>query len=284
MAPATGLLALIAFAAPPASGAAAPGDTVPEDTYADPAVEALILRAQAARSRVDSTIQSLQLTFRERLYAGVSAERFRRERALYRQERAARVRLERDGDRVVRWLGARSGTPFGDAAVSLDDEDFDFLRPDADRLFLQGSWAVHPLADSAAAHYRYRSGDTLRVRLPALDRTVTLVEAVVEPREARFDLVAGSLWFDEESAQLVRAAYRPARHYELPGDELEGLASLLEPVTATIDYLTVDYGLQELRWWDASRCPPPASAGRGWTRDPASSATTGSRAPAWRSG
>lgn len=225
-------------------------DTVLADTYADPEVEALIRRAKAVRSRVDSSVRSLDVTFRERLYAGVSAERFRRERGLFHRERAARVRLERDGDRTVRWLGARSGTPFGEERVSLDESDFRFLRPDSDRLFLHGSWAVHPLADSAAAHYRYRSGDTLRVQIPALDRTVTLVEAIVEPREARFDLVAGSLWFDQETAQLVRAAYRPARRFELDDEDIEGApASLLEPVTATVDYMTVDYALRELRWW-----------------------------------
>lgn len=242
----------VATTSPPAAAIAQ--DTVPADTHADPSVRRLLLRAREARGRRDTAIRAHEVTWRERIYFGLTADRFRRERGLFHQERAARVRWAADGERAIRWLGVRRRSPVGGAAVSFVEE-FDFLDPASDRLFLGGGrWAVHPLADSAVHHYRYRSGDTLRIRVPG--RSVTLVEAIVEPREARFDLVAGSLWFDEESAVLVRAAYRPARAYDLELDEPEEAAevpSLLRPVRAEVAYLVVEYGLQELTWWLPSR-------------------------------
>lgn len=224
-------------------------DTVPDDTYADPQVRRLVREARAVRERRDTTLRSHEVTWRERVYIGVSSERFRRERALLHQQRAARVRWSLAGDRTVRWLGTRRQSPVADTRVEFTSE-FDFLDPGSDRLFLGGGWAVHPLADSAAFHYRYRHGDTLGIR--TADRRVTLVEVVVEPREARFDLVAGSFWFDADSGVLARAAYRPAKSYDLEQDDpedAEDVPGLLRPIRAAVDYVVVDYSLQELRWW-----------------------------------
>lgn len=224
-------------------------DTIPDDTYADAQVRRLVREARAARERRDSTLRSHEVTWRERVYIGVSSERFRRERALLHQQRAARVRWSLAGDRTVRWLGARSQSPAGEAEIEFTSE-FDFLDPGSDRLFVGDGWAVHPLADSAAFHYRYRHGDTLGIR--TADRRVTLVEVVVEPREARFDLVAGSFWFDADSGVLARAAYRPAKSYDLEQDDPEDaqdMPGLFRPVRAAVDYVVVDYSLQELRWW-----------------------------------
>lgn len=254
-APAPAAFPAVAFATVARAGAGAfTADTVPYDTYGDPRVRRLLRRAREARGRRDTAIASHEVTWRERIYFGVTADRFRRERGLFHQQRAARVRWAADGERTVRWLGVRRRAPVGGAAVNFV-EDFDFLDPASDRLFLGGgNWGVHPLADSAVHHYRYRSGDTLRIRLAG--RSVTLVEAIVDPREARFDLVAGSLWFDDDSGVLVRAAYRPARDYDLELDEPEEadeVPGLLRPVRAGVDYLVVEYGLQELTWWLPAR-------------------------------
>jgi hypothetical protein len=208
---------------------------------------------------------SFELTFRERLYAGLSGQVVRRERAMYHQERAARVHWKANGDRVVRWLGLRRGVPIAGVRVEVEDDpaqddafdmDFDFLDPAEDRVFLGSDWALHPLADSATSHYRYRSGDTLRIRLPGAGRTVTLVEAIVEPREARFDRIVGSLWFDDQTAVLARAIYRPARDYDFISEEpedSEDIPGFLQPIKASIEYVTVDYGFQELKWWLPNR-------------------------------
>lgn len=237
-------------------------DTLPADTYLDAAVRTLVERARAARGRMDSTLQSFEVTFRERAYLGLDAERLRRERLLFRHERAARVHWRQGNERVVLWLGIRQQSAFG--RVEEDPEvTFAFLDPSSDRLFLGDAWAVHPLADTAAVHYRYRSGDTLQIHLPALDRAVTMVEVVVEPREARFNLVAASLWFDEQTANMIRAVYRPARDFDLEKDqpeEADNVPRFLKPIRFATDWAVIEYGLQEFQWWLPSRM---AFKGRG---------------------
>ncbi len=255
--------AFLLFTSVLAAGGGTAVDTL--DVYQDAAVRLLVSRAREARSSQATGFGSFEVTFRERLYAGLKGEVVRRERALFHQERAARIYWKENGDRVIRWLGARRGVPIVGARVELEedpatddlfDAKFEFLDPTSDRIFLGSDWALHPLADTAALHYRYRSGDTLQIRFGGMDRAVTLVEAVVEPRESRFDRIAASLWFDDETAVLVRAAYRPARPFDLELDEpedAEDVPGFLRPIRVAIDFITIDYGFQELRWWLPNR-------------------------------
>jgi len=258
-------------------------DSLPDDTFGDPNVAALIGRAIAARGRDVSGIRSYEGLMREHLYVGLTARGFRRERGLFEQERVARLRWSADGERAIQWIGARQAIPvFGAdtrrraAAAAgkaketgeqmqheLRDQLPDELLNDAelpafafdpggDRLVFGGDWALHPLADSALADYRYFSGDTLRISLPSENRQVVLYEVKVEPRRADFHLVAGSLWFDAETASLVRATYRPARPFDLSLDEPEDagdVPGILKPVQAEISYVTVEYSLQEFKYW-----------------------------------
>ncbi len=247
---------------PESSGAI---DTVPRDAFADPGVGDLIERARTARHARATGLESFEVTLRERIYAGLGGAFTRRERAMFHQERAARVYWGREGRRIVRWLGVRRGVPILGLGVEFEEDlraddafdlEFEVLDPSEDRLFLGSDWALHPLADSAARHYRYRSGDTLRIRFPGSDRTITLVEAIVEPREARFDRIVGSLWFDRDRALLVRAVYRPAIEYDFDREEPEDareVPGFMKPIRATVEYITVDYGMQELRWWLPNR-------------------------------
>ncbi|MDH3735074.1 MAG: hypothetical protein OEU54_16210, partial [Gemmatimonadota bacterium] len=237
----------------------------PDDAYADAGVRDLIIRAKRERYARAEGLQSFELKFRERIYAGLGGNIIRRERAMFHQERAAEVFWGADGERIVRWLGVRRGVPIAGIGVEFDqnprsddafDLDFDFLDPAEDRVFLGTDWALHPLADSAAYHYRYRSGDTLRIRFPGSDQTVTLVEVLVEPREGRFDRIVGSLWFDRDQALLARAAYRPAIDYDFDREDpedAEDVPGFVKPIRASIEFITVDYGLQELRWWLPNR-------------------------------
>ena len=277
----TSLVALCLGLALRPSVGASQTDTTRDPTFRDEAARALIMRARAARERDVSGITSYEGVLREHIYVGLTALRFRRERGLFEQERVARIRWSDDGEEAVQWLGARRAIPIVGADTrrdaieaqgsvrgarqevraelrrdlpdellgSSDLSEFP-LDPGGDRLAFGGDWAIHPLADSADAHYRFSSGDTLRIRLP--DREVVLYEVRVEPRRADFHLVAGSLWFDSETASLVRATYRPARPFNLLLDEpedAEDVPGFLQPVEAEMTYITVEYSLQELRYW-----------------------------------
>ena len=196
----------------------------------------------------------------------------------------ARIRWDREEGRTIQWMGERSEVPIlgpgGSLGMSQGNEEsqrsinlafragsasdstearlqeallqnlspFIFsYRPGDDRLVLGEAFALHPLADSAALHYRYRPGDTLRVHLPSEGRTLTLAEVRVEPREARFRLLAGSLWFDLETGTLARATYRPSRPYDAE-EEGEDLPGFLAPLQVDFDYFTMESSLQDFRW------------------------------------
>lgn len=238
----------------------------PPDTFRDAGARRLVLRAREARHREVQGISHYEAVLRQRAYLGLRAAAFRRERGIIEEERVGQVRWEQEGEVTVAWLGGRRSVPFvagsGAAEESIQrDLARDLLRggdvgpvlagPGDDRLAFGGNSMLHPLADSAGRHYRYSSGDTLRLGLPD-GRTVTLVEARVEPREARFDRVAGSLWFDDDQGGLVRATYRPARPFDLevdePGDASD-VPGFLKPIRAEIRYVTVDHSLHDFRWW-----------------------------------
>ena len=284
--------ALFTFLAALSTTPAASQDTTPPDTYTDAGVEALVTRARAVRHRTAEGIESYEGTLRQRIYVGLTALRFRRERGLLEHERIANIRWSADGSRVIQWIGMRSAIPiagldtgkpgehpavriaYSDSAGSisagtganeelaedmatdlLDETDmpgFDF-DPGGERLkFGDDDWALHPLTDTAALHYRFASGDTLTIDLPANERDVVLYEVLVEPRRADFNLVAGSLWFDAASASLVPATYKPGRLFNLaidePGDA-DDVPGFLQPIEADIDYVAVEYSLQELQYW-----------------------------------
>ncbi len=240
------------------------------DTFGDPGVRDLVGRARAARRRERGGIEHYEAVLRQRAYVGLRGGTFRRERSVIEEEKVARVRWERAGEVTVAWTGARRTVPLvaggGEAADDIQEDLAEdlldeadpgpiLLDPGDDRLTFGGNWALHPLADSAGLHYRFTSGDTLRVALPD-GRTVTLVEARVEPRESRFDRVAGSLWFDLEQGNLVRASYRPARPFDLDLDEpedAEDVPGLLKPIRGEIRYITVDHSFHDFRWWLPSR-------------------------------
>ncbi len=248
---------------------AAPADTVPDpDAYADPGTAQLMEQARVAYARADLGLDSYEARMWERIRVQVAGGPLRRTRELFQEERAALVRWESDGSRTIRWEGARRDVPVAGRRSADDDEQARelasalrdatgspvplFMDPGDGRvLFGGGHWALHPLADTAHHHYRYSSGDTLRITLPADDRTVTLVEARVEPRRTDPRLVSGSLWIDAGSGSLVRAAYRPARPFELVADLGDGGRGswLLPKVRLAVEEAVVDHGYHDLRWW-----------------------------------
>ncbi len=293
-------LALMFLAFPPSEMTAqdAPSRPLPPDTYADVHVETLLRLARDARGEIVEGLESYEGRMWERAYVGLSAARFRRERGLFRQERSALIRWTREGEHTVLWEGARRDVPIvglssatsdtaggetGRAGGMAESLARDLSReavppplqfdPGSDRMFFSGdNWAFHPLSDSAGLHYRFHSGDTLRIRIPEREAPLTLAEVRVEPRRAEFQLLTASLWFDTESGSLVRAIYRPARPFDLALEEPEDASEVpgfLQPIRAEIRHITVDHGLYEFRWWIPRRFSfeGEAQVGR-WARFP----------------
>lgn len=240
--------------------------------YDDAAARELVTRAREARLLQDTTLTSYDATTFQRISAGMGLRRFGRERLLYRSETATRVQWRRDEGAVVDVLGARQATPAGGGALRVEVGDdtgaipyhpgqetlwFPEGRIRADVNELDG--VVHPLARGAEAYYRYRTGDAVTVRLGD-GRSIRLREIEVRPRQPRWNLAVGSLWFDEATAQVVRGVYRLSAPLEIwnvvaeldsaESDEVpRWVRTLVNPLRASVGAVTVEYGLEGGRFW-----------------------------------
>jgi hypothetical protein len=118
---------------------------------------------------------------------------------------------------------------------------------------------VHPMAEGAEAYYTYRTGEPVSIRL-ADGRVINLRELEVRPREPKWNLMVGSMWFDAASGQLVRAAYRFAVTMEIDqfvkdqdprafDDVPAWVKPMIFPMRGTVNAVTIDYALFGGRFW-----------------------------------
>ena len=248
--------------------------------FDDTAARVLLGQARAARMRQDSTLTGYDATAYQRISVGMGLRRVGRERLLFRREVAARVRWQRDVGAFVDVLGGRQALPMvqgrSSAKVNVEaemgDDDYGDVPipyyPGQETLWIGSEMAkmevndrelVHPIADGAEAYYKYAIGDSVVFRLPD-GRTIRLRELRVRPREPKWNLGVGSLWFDASTAQLVRAVYRLSVPMDIWQVALEEDSTAMDdvprwvkpaltPMRATVSAMTVEYGLQEGRFW-----------------------------------
>lgn len=266
------LLLIAAIQAGTLNGATAAADTLnlePDSAamataYADDTTRDLVRLARGQHGVIDASVFHYTASSRQRLSVGVHA--LRRDRMLYRRETASRIEWWRTRPGTVTVEGAREVVPvaFADARVPEDLEAWarGFIpRPGDDRLWVSPSgagFAWHPLVENGEALYRYAIGEATTIRLPD-GREVRLVELRVTPRERHVRLITGSFWIEMDNYAVVRAVFRPAREFDLerdlpemaPGEEEEtdDIPGLFKPIRFDVRYITVDYGLWEMRWW-----------------------------------
>lgn len=243
--------------------------------FADPGAAALFGRARAARLNTSNAIRSYTAVVRSRIAAGMRMPL--KDRTLFRQEAAARVRWSRDAETVVQILAARTQDPGGVSApdgisgIGIDE----LFDPNEDRMYFgmgddddddndhpddgdDEYWIEHPLGEAAERHYRFESGDTLTVHLQD-GRTVRAIELRVTPRRDDPHTVRGTLWIDAESGALAQAAFRLARTVDIlrdtnaldedEEDEIGKIPGFLKPFEFDITLMTVEYSLWEMEHW-----------------------------------
>jgi hypothetical protein len=238
--------------------------------FADPGAAALFGRARDARQRTDEALRSYTAVVRSRVAAGMRMPL--KDRTLFRQETAARVRWSRDAETVVQLLAARVQHPGGvEAPRSVSGFGVDQLfDPSEDRMYFgmgrrndepdddDDFWIEHPLGDAAERHYRYASGDTLTIRLQD-DRVVRAIELRVVPRRDDPHTLRGTLWVDAATGALVQAAFRLARTVDILRDlavldeddarDIGKVPGFLKPFEFDISLMTVEYSLWEMQHW-----------------------------------
>lgn len=243
-------------------------DSLATDTFADAASRDLVLTARRSLSEGGRGLTSYEARMTERVRVGVSVGPglSRRGRTLYHRERVAQVWWSQDETGVLKWIGERSEQPAlgeddkGLFGLDIDVEDelsLDDIRapipfdPYGDRMDLLDANFIQPVSREGLTVYRFSAGDTLRLSLPD-GNTIVLAEVLVQPRFEAWETVAGSLWFDADSGRLVRATFRPSgiwdHDVQEPGD-LDDVPGILKPAVGRVDFIVLEYGLYEQRYW-----------------------------------
>ncbi len=236
--------------------------------FANEGARELLQRARAARFRQDTSLIAYDATAYQRVSVGMGLRRFARERLIFREEEATRVQWHRDRGVLVDVVGRRQASPSGGVTVNdggsvpipyVPGQETLWIGSGIPRVEVDDRGPVHPLAEGSEAYYRYSIGDSVAFRLPD-GRTIRLREMRIQPRQPRWNLSVGSLWFDLEEAQLVRAVYRLSVPMEIwdvvreseddDDDEVPAaVKALLNPMRATVSAVTVEYGLEAGRFW-----------------------------------
>jgi hypothetical protein len=244
--------------------------------YKDPPARDLLLRARAARLTQDSTLTGYDANSYERMSVGMGFKKIGRDRLLMRGERASHVMWQRGKGAIVDVTGQRSVFPMmdgvgkGDIDITGEIGDIPYA-PGRETLWIGSGLAkahvsenemIHPLAEGAEAYYTYSSGDSVSFQLPGGQR-LQLRELRIRPRQPKWNVGVGSLWFDAATAHLVRAVYRMAQEMDImavaketseeekdPDEEIPTwVKPMIMPMKANVSAVTVEYGLHEGRFW-----------------------------------
>jgi hypothetical protein len=243
--------------------------------FKDSRARDLLLQARNARLIQDSTLTGYDANAYERISVGMGFKRIGRDRLLMRAERATHVMWQRDKGALVEVKGQRSAFPMmegmGDGDVNLCCGGDIPYSPGRETLWIGSGLAkadvsedeiIHPLAAGAEAYYTYASGDSVSFQLPGGQR-IELRELLIRPRQAKWNVAVGSLWFDVSTAHLVRAVYRMAQEMDImavaketsedtknPEDDIpRWVKPMITPMKAMVSAITVEYGLHEGRFW-----------------------------------
>jgi hypothetical protein len=246
--------------------------------FKDAQAKSLLTRARIARLSQDSALVSYDVNSYQRISAGLGFSKLGRDRLIFRTEHAGRIRWQRDVGIWIDVTGARTVLPgipdIGEkeARKGIAQAGNEMLPvpyfpgyeplwagPEAARVTVDDNGPVHPLAEGSEAYYTYRTGDSLTVTLPD-HRVIHLRALDVRPREPKWNLVVGSLWFDEASGQLVRAAYRFAVPMGVDEFVLEQdptafddvpawIKPMMFPMHGEVSAITIEYGMYGGRFW-----------------------------------
>src|ERR1700704_4041078 len=243
--------------------------------FKDPGARDLLLRAREARLTQDSSLTGYDASAYERMSVGMGFKHIGRDRLLMRSEQASHVIWQRGKGAIVDVKGRRSVLPMiegvGDGDINLGSDIDVPYAPGREALWIAGDLAkanvneneiIHPLANGAEAYYTYQSGDSVSFQLPGGQR-IELRELRIRPRQPKWNVAVGSLWFDAATGHLVRAVYRMAQEMDImavakeaneeehdPDDDIpRWVKPMITPMKANVSAITVEYGLHEGKFW-----------------------------------
>lgn len=199
------LVSLLVAAGNPAA------DTLP--TFATPATRELVLRGMARHRDQDTLVADYQARFRYRLSFGFGKRTWEKVLTAAVEEQEGQVQWQRPNDLKVDIQGRRSESRRAELDLkSIFDRPWFVPRQVGDSVRAFGNdfpsrAALHPLAADGPQWYRYAITDSITVRDPT-GAEVHLVAVQVMPVHPGGALVAGTLWLDATSAEVVRFSFR----------------------------------------------------------------------------
>ena len=242
-------------------------------TFRDAATAQLYALARVRHVRQDSMVHDYQAVVRTRLEASYGRSRFARLTTLIAHETVAKITWRRPNDLKVEVLGARGRAPIvrmlgaiGDVGEDIDEDlrsqlvmDRPWFIPRAlgDSIRVMGvpdQAVLHPLASRATDHYRFAIVDSVTIVMP--DRRVQAITMHVEPKRYGPALMAGDMWLDTKTGDVVRIRMLFLGEYlwdQPEGDTPEDSAEARHDNEVAQRFLSVEaeieYALIDQRYW-----------------------------------
>jgi len=227
--------------------------------YADSATAELVRLGRLRHAAQDSAVRDYRAKLRYRISFSLGNRRWARVPLAAVTEKDAVVAWQLPNDVRVDVLGERTRAREEDWKIDaiLDHPSF-FPRDVGDSISFFGNElpeqaALHPLAESGAAWYRYALSDSVTIYLP--DGTeVRLGKVTVVPSRKGPALIAGAMWLDRATGQVVRLTFRfvGTGLWEVPSAP-EDSASARRTNALINRILTLDadleYSLQDGQYW-----------------------------------
>ncbi|HLB54985.1 MAG TPA: hypothetical protein VJK71_07750, partial [Gemmatimonadales bacterium] len=232
-------------------------------TYSSPAAQGLVARAMARHRAQDSSVADYQARLRYRLTAGFGRRRWGDAPPVAAEEQEARVAWQLPNDLRVEIIGQRSRIRESGAAL-FSNFDAPWFVPrglsDSVRIFgtdFPERAALHPLAGDGPDWYRYAAGDTVSLVMgDGGGRRLQLTEMRVTPKRPGPALIAGKLWLDLATAEVVRLAFRYVGTdlWETPNQPTRKDSAEARRANRLINkFLSIEadleYALQDGRYW-----------------------------------
>jgi hypothetical protein len=229
--------------------------------YSSPEVQHLVERAMARRRQGDSAVTDYQARIRYRLTVGVGRRRWADVPTAAVEEQVAQVQWQRPNDLRVDVIGRRFRSRSESLRLSsVWDRPWFVPRgvDDSVRIFSKefpAKGALHPLAPAGPQWYRYSLATSLAVS-GGPSGTLRLLRVDVTPRRTGPALIAGQMWVDSATAEVVRLTFRyvGTSLWTRPrGDRRSDTTSARRINRMVNEIASVDadleYGLEEGRYW-----------------------------------
>ncbi len=229
--------------------------------YSTPAVQHLVERAMSRRRAGDSAVSDYRARIHYRLTVGVGRRRWAQVPASAVEEQVAEVQWQRPNDLRVDVVGRRSRSRSESLELSsVGDRPWFVPRSvdDSVRIFsdeFPATGALHPLAPSGPEWYHYALTSGLSVTA-GRGSTLRLLRVDVTPRRTGPALIAGQMWIDSATAEVVRLTFRyvgtglwvrpdgATRSDSSSARRMNSLANQIVSIDADLEY-----GLQDTRYW-----------------------------------